>query len=269
MSDNNTLISVIMGAYNASDTIAEAIESIISQTYDNWELIICDDCSIDNTYQIIEEYTKKDKRIIALKNDKNMRLAATLNRCLEIAQGSYIARMDADDLSLPDRFMRQIRFLEDHPQYDCVGCGRMIFDSEGKHGIRRSKEYPSKSDLLFDTPFAHPTIMMKKEVYDSLNGYTVSKETMRAEDLDLWFRFYAKGYTGYNIPDVLYMYREGKEDLKKRSIKAGVQTAKVFYNGYKLIGVPIYKRILCIKPIISAVVPKSIMVKYYSKWRGQ
>ncbi len=266
--DNNILISIIMGAFNAEEYISQCIDSIIDQTYPNWEFIICDDCSTDGTNDIVAQYAQADPRIKLIKNDKNLRLAASLNRCLEVAKGKYVARMDADDKSLPERLETQLEFMESHPEIDCVGSSRIIFDSNGQQGIRKSVEHPGKELLLLDTPFAHPTIMMKKEVYDALGGYTVSKMTMRAEDLDLWFRFFAKGYKGYNIQEPLYLYREGVEDLGKRTLKAGIQTAKVFAHGYKLIGVPFYKRILCIKPIISALVPKNLMKIYYKKLRS-
>lgn len=262
--EEKPLVSVIMGAYNCEKTLERAVNSIIEQTYNNWEFIICDDCSTDETLTILKKFEKRDARICVLHNAQNMRLAASLNRCLNIAQGKYIARMDADDESLPRRLETQIRFLEEHPEYDVVGCNRMIFDEKGDRGIRTSIEFPNQSILMKDTPFAHPTIVMKKSVYDALGGYTVSKATMRAEDLDLWFRFYEKGFKGYNLQQVLYRYREGVHDLEKRSLAAGIQTAKVFWNGYKRIQLPLYRRAWAVKSIIAAMIPNRVMMKYYA-----
>lgn len=258
------LVSIIMGAYNGEKTISRCIESIINQTYTNWEFIICNDCSTDNTLKIINEYSERDSRIIILNNDRNIRLAASLNRCLDVAKGKYVARMDADDESLPSRLEVQVKYLEEHPDVDCVGVARIVFDEYGEHGIRRENEYPSKNDLLYMNPFAHPTIMMKKSVYNELQGYTVSEETMRAEDLDLWFRFYEKEYNGYNIQTPLYRYREGLDDYSKRTIKAGIGTSKVYWNGLKRLNVKWYKRIVAFKPIITAIIPDVIMHKYHS-----
>lgn len=257
------LVSIIMGAYNSEKTIKKCIESIISQTYKNWEFIICDDCSTDNTFRIMKEYAGKDKRIIIIQNNKNLRLAGTLNKCLTIAKGKYIARMDADDESLPKRIEKQVEFLEKNNEFDVVGCNRIIFDDHGDKGIRKSIENPDKNILIKDTPFAHPTIMMKKEAYNKLNGYVVDKSTIRAEDLDLWFRFYEQDLRGYNIQEALYKYRESKKDYSKRTIYAGFQTAKVYLKGYKRINIPIMKRIFCLKPIISSLIPKSILEKYH------
>ena len=106
------LVSIIMGAYNCENTIYDCMESILKQTYENWEFIICDDCSSDHTLEILKKYEKNDKRIHILHNEKNMRLAASLNRCLEVAHGKYVARMDADDISMPDRLEKQVEFLQ-------------------------------------------------------------------------------------------------------------------------------------------------------------
>lgn len=258
------LVSIIMGAYNCESSIFTSINSIMNQSYQNWEFIICDDCSTDNTRKILEEFQEMDKRICVLHNDKNLKLAATLNKCLEKAKGKYIARMDADDESLPQRLEKQVGFLETHPEYDCVGCNCIVFDEQGARGIRRTAEFPSEGVLLKGTPFAHPTIVMKKKVYDALRGYTSNRETVRAEDLELWFRFYENHYRGYNLQQALYKYHESREDFRKRSLTAGIQTAKVFWRGYKRINVPFYKRIWVFKPIVSALIPNWLMMKYQS-----
>lgn len=259
------LVSIIMGAYNCSDTLRNCIESILNQTYTNWEFIICDDCSTDNTLAVMQEYQKKDERIVVLHNEKNSRLAASLNYCLEHAKGKYIARMDADDESLPQRLEKQVVFLENHTEYDVVGCARIIFDENGDVGMRKGKTEPQINDLLTDTPFAHPTIMMRKSVYDELNGYSVSKLTMRAEDLELWFRFYKNGHKGCNLSEPLYRYHESMDDYKKRSITAGWNTTKVFIDGYKKIGVPLYKYPMALKPLISALLPNKLNYLYHNK----
>lgn len=259
------LVSIIMGAYNCEKTIVNCINSIIEQTYQNWEFIICDDCSTDNTFSILNSYKEKDKRIIIIHNEQNLKLAKSLNRCLSIAKGKYIARMDADDESLPERITKQVDFLEKHVEYDVVGCNMIVFDENGEKGIRTNVEFPNKDILLKNTPFAHPTIMMKKSVYDSLNGYTTDKTIVRAQDLELWFRFYEHNYKGYNMQENLYKYHESKDDLKKRNFKTGIQTSKIYWNGYKRINTPIYKRIYFIKPIVSVLIPNFIMIRYHAE----
>ena len=256
-------VSIIMGVYNEENNLEKCIDSILRQTYTNWEFIICNDCSKDGTQDILNEYTRKDKRIRVLNNNENSGLASALNNCLAVAGGEYIARMDADDISLPERLEVQVAYMEAHPEIDCVGCNRILFDETGNRGIFLAIEYPDKRILLKATPFAHPTIMMKKCVYDELGGYTVSKDTTRAEDLDLWIRFYAKGYKGYNLQFPLYKYHVSREDYKKRSFKAAVQTSKVYMRGYEILNFPWYSRIYALKPIISALLPNSFMYKYH------
>ena len=139
---NGKKVSVIMGVYNCEKTVAESIESIINQTYDNWELIICDDASTDNTCAIVESYARKyGGKIFFLKNSANRRLAYSLNRCLEAAKGKYIARMDGDDISLPRRLEKQVLFLESHPEYALAGTAMIPFDEKrGEKTERRRRD---------------------------------------------------------------------------------------------------------------------------------
>lgn len=263
---DNPKVSVIMGIYNCEKTLPEAIESVIGQTYTNWELIMCDDGSKDNTYAVAEKYRDRyPDKIILLKNEINKRLAATLNRCLTMATGDYIARMDADDTNLPQRFEKEVEFLETHLEITCVGTGCIIFDDKGDHSVRLGKEHPTKMILIHGTPFAHPTIMMRKEAYEALGGYTSSPDTMRAEDVDLWFRFFSKDYQGYVIQEPLYRYRESMQDFKRRSWKAAIGTTKVCLRGYKLLKYPPYVYPYAFKPIVAAMVPKRLMYLYHFK----
>lgn len=120
--DCHEKVSIIMGAYNCSDTIGAAIESILHQTYPNWELIIGDDGSDDDTYQIAEAYRRLfPDKIILFRNERNMKLAATLNRCLDYASGYYVARMDGDDISLPERLSKQVAFYKETRKYRLLG----------------------------------------------------------------------------------------------------------------------------------------------------
>ena len=108
-------ISVLMGIYNCATTLPEAIDSLYAQTYKDFKLILCDDGSTDNTYEVAKKYADKYDNIVLLRNEKNMKLAYTLNHCLEYADTEYVARMDGDDISIPERFEKQIKFLDTHP----------------------------------------------------------------------------------------------------------------------------------------------------------
>lgn len=263
--ENQPLVSVIMGIYNCEKTLAQAVESILEQTYENWELIMCDDGSSDDTFRIAKEYSEADSRVIVLRNDRNRRLAFTLNHCLQHAKGKYIARMDADDASMPERLEKEVAFLEENPQYAVVGTGRYIFDDTGVLCVRMSEEFPQGPETWSTTPFAHPTIMMRKECYDALGGYTVSADTMRAEDLDLWFRFHQMGLKGYNMQLPLYRYREGLEDYAKRSVRAAVHTAKLRKSWHRKLKISRKYDFLWMKPVISSLIPARILEMYHTR----
>ncbi len=262
----NPKVSVIMGIYNCEKTLADAIESVLAQTYTDWELIMCDDGSKDHTYQIAESYRQKyPNQIILLKNKVNKRLAATLNRCLRAAKGEYIARMDADDQNLPERFAKEVAYLDSHPDVSCVGTNVIIFDDEGDHNVRLYTEHPTRRSFVHMSPFAHPTIMMRKKAYDALGGYVSSKDTLRAEDLDLWFRFFEKGYKGYVIQEPLFRYRESVEDYKKRSLRAAIGITNIYLKGFKRLHYPASAYPYAFKPVIGAMIPKRLMYLYHLK----
>lgn len=256
-------VSVIMGIYNTESKLADSIESILQQTYSDWELIMCDDGSTDRTYEIAKKYSDKYENIYLLKNNKNMGLAYSLNKCLKYASGKYIARSDADDINLPNRFKVQVEFLEKNPQYQLVGCSAIIINEKGIRGIRKLNEVPDKKILITSVPFIHPTVMVRKEVYDILNGYTVTSRTRRGQDLDLWFRFFAKGFNGYNIPIPLYKYNESLNDYKKRNLKIRLSEITTRYFGYKLLGFPKYYNIFLLKPLLATVIPDKLIYRYH------
>lgn len=258
-------VSIIMGVYNCENLVSESIESILSQTYKNWELIICDDNSTDNTYNILELYKDKyPQKIILLKNEQNYGLAYSLNHCLQYASGDYIARQDGDDISTKNRLEKQVKFLQENKEFDLVASSMTAFDESGVIGIRGiSIQIPTHIDLPKTVPFCHATIMARKYVYDNLNGYTVNKYTMRCEDAELWFRFFKAGYKGYNLKEPLYMVRDDRNAYKRRTLKSYINLIKVNFEGYRLLNMPINKYIYLLKPIISAIVPRYFMKLYH------
>lgn len=248
-----------MGIYNCEKTLDLAINSIIKQTYQNWELIMCDDGSSDQTYAIAKSYEEKyPGKIIVLRNAKNLRLATTLNHCAQYATGEYIARMDADDISVVQRLERQVEFLDTHSDCDLVGSYMKAFDENGERNIIPIKSEPVKYDLPKFNPFHHATIVMRKSVFDALQGYRVCNITTRAEDVDLWFRFFKNGYKGYNIPEVLYLVREDVATFNRRTLKYSVDASRVLWNGIKMLELPGKYYIFALKPIISQVTPRKL-----------
>ena len=228
-----------MGIYNCAETLPDAISSIINQTYTNWQLIMCDDCSTDGTYSVAESYVKQyPDKMVLVKNEQNMRLAYSLNHCLLYADGELVARMDGDDLCAPDRFEKQVRFLDEHPDIQLVGTAMQRFDKDGYHDIVYGVEHPDRFSLRRHTPFCHATIMTYKYVYDKLQGYTVAERTKRGQDYDLWFRFYAEGFSGENLKDPLYYVREDKNAVRRRTAKVRINSYKTTRIGFRLLGYP-------------------------------
>ena len=264
-------ISILMGIYNCASTLKEAIDSILAQTYTNWELILCDDCSTDNTYEIAKHYQQQyPDKIILLKNEKNSRLAFTLNHCLEAATGEYVARMDGDDISVLERFEKQVAFLKSHPDIVLVGTAMQRFSDDGSLGaIAYCEEFPNK-----DTPykkglvFNHATILAYRSVYNELGGYTVSHRTVRGQDRDLWYRFLATGYKGANIKEALYLVRENEAAIKRRTAKDRWISFQTEIFGYKLLH---YKWYRFIKPLVrlsKIFVPTGVILKY-REWQAK
>ncbi|BAL84396.1 putative glycosyl transferase family 2 protein [Selenomonas ruminantium subsp. lactilytica TAM6421] len=253
-------VSVIMGVYNAmgrKEQLLQSIHSILNQNYKNFEFIICDDCSEDDTCAFIKKIAEYDDRIVLLQNERNMRLAFTLNRCLGVARGEYIARMDDDDVSYPDRLKKEVEFLDDNQEISIVGSNAEYIDETGVWGESNEIRYPQKKDLLWGPCFIHPSVMMRKNAIDILGGYNNS--TRRGQDYELWMRLYAAGYKGANIAEKLLQYRWDKEAYKKRKFIYRIEEAKIRYKGFKKLGLHPRGLLFVIKPLLAGIIPNKII----------
>lgn len=216
MDNQNLLISVILPVYNAEKYLREAIESILNQTYRNFELIIINDGSEDNSLSVIKEYMKYDKRILLI-NRANKGLVDTLNEGINKANGKYIARMDADDISLINRFEKQISLLEANC-LDICGCHYLLIDEN--NNINSLNLTPLSHEMCFlslasKVPFAHPSVMIRKEFLEKNNLLYGQSNYKIAEDFDLWIRMYKKGAKFGNVNDILFKYRLLDNSLSK------------------------------------------------------
>jgi glycosyltransferase EpsE len=247
-----------MGAYNCAKTIGASIESIQAQTFTDWEMIICDDGSVDDSVQIIQSYAEKDPRIKLIANDCNHGLSYTLNHCLEEATGEYCARMDGDDLCDETRFEKQVRFLDENPQYGFVSTTMKRFDEQGIYQVppMESPYEPTKKDYIKGSPFCHAPAMLRRESYNEVNGYRTLEKVLGVEDYDLWFRLYAKGIKGCILREPLYSMFDGRGAASRRTFKRRVNEAWVRREGYKAIRAPFILRIYVLKPIIIGLIPK-------------
>lgn len=202
---DSPLISVLIPTYNVSRFIREAIGSVLNQTYTALEVIIVDDCSTDNTYEILKELAGVDQRIKLFKNDSNKKIAETLNFALKQVSGRFIARMDGDDISAANRIERQYSYLMANPHLDLVGLNYIIIDEEGQE-IQREVNLVGFDQIKNATKFVSPVPhfwLAKKEVYDRVGDYRIPG----AEDYDFILRTIDLGFKVSNVPEFLYFYR--------------------------------------------------------------
>lgn len=194
------LISVIMPTYNVEKYVAKAIESILNQTYQNFEFVIVDDCSTDRTFEICAKYAKKNPRIKLFKNDTNSKIEYSLNRALQNSRGKYIVRMDGDDISDRFRVEKMKVYLDEHQDIKLVGTSAITIDKDGNE-IGRTVFLDNfdviKKTCLLRTPVVH-IWMTYKEIYDELNGY---RKLFATEDYDFVLRLMSAGYKCANISD--------------------------------------------------------------------
>lgn len=217
MTANNPKLSVIMSVYNGEKYLREAIESILNQTFTEFEFIIVNDGSADNSLAIIRSYD--DKRIRIITNGTNIGLTKSLNIALKQANGEYIARQDADDISLPDRFEAQLKYFEQYPEVALLGTSKYVINEAGK--IRRKEIAPPEPhELLFDTnAFTHGTVMFRKAVVDELGYY--NEFFKYSQDYELWLRI-AKHYQVRNLTQVLYKLRTHRENIRVVNFEEGL-----------------------------------------------
>lgn len=248
-------VSIIMGIYNCENTLDEAIQSLLDQTNQQWKLIMCDDGSKDNTYKKAKSYAEQYENIILIQNDKNMGLNYTLNHCLEYVDTEYVARMDADDISLPTRLEKEINFLDDHHEYAIVSTPMIYFDEHGYFRVGKGNGEVIKSDFIKGTPFCHAPCMVRSEAYRKVKGYTVAEKLLRVEDYHLWYKMYLNGYRGYNLKEPLYKMRDDRNAKNRRKYKYRINEANVKYSIVRDFNLSKINYIRVLKPLIVGLLP--------------
>lgn len=258
-------VSIIMGVYNGEKRVGNAIESILNQTFTDWELIVCDDGSSDGSYELLKRFETEDKRIVAIRNPQNMGLAKTLNHCLEKAKGQYIARMDDDDYSHPERLETEVEYLDSHQEYAIVASGRKMIDENGIWGYDTNFGERTNIDIFKGNSFAHPTVMVRKEAYSSVGGYSTYPWIGREEDTDLWCKMYSYGYKGIVIDSILLDYFESRNSMARRKYKYRITESRIKLKYRKALHIPLYMSFWAIKPLIVGLIPLRIMEMIHHK----
>ena len=222
-------ISIVLPVYNASTYLLEALESISNQTYTNWELIAINDGSTDNSLELLQEYSKKEPRLRIISRS-NKGLPYTLNEGIHLAKGEYIARMDADDISLPQRLEKQLQYINEK-NADLCGSQYVTFGSYTITSSLPLDNTDCKLQLLFCSAFAHPTILVKKSV---LEKYKYNESYKCAQDYELWCRMAKDNVIMVNTPDVLLKYRYHENSISTKKRKDQVKYAEIIANSYWL-----------------------------------
>ena len=268
MKTTKPLISIIMPVYNAADYLKAAIQSILSQTYSHWELIIIDDASTDSTPKILKSFSRNSK-IKIFKNSRNLGVAASLNRALSLSRGQYIARMDADDISHPNRLQKQLKFLQSHPKI--VACGVQAEIINGQNQAVGTRSFPQGSQschdyLMLTSPILHPTLLAKADIYKKI-GYTAKYKT--AEDWELYFKFLNFGHLN-NLPETLYSYRQlygsnGFKNIRKAFLLITRIRLNAIKNGYQPAWLMFLSNFL--QAFVVFLLPEKLVFRLFSLWR--
>lgn len=256
------VVSVVMSAYNTENTIRESVGSILGQTLENFELLIADDCSTDNTYKLLREMAARDDRIRLYRNQENRGQAYTRNMLFEKAQTNFIAIMDSDDLSEKERLRVQWDFMKANPRYGYTATWFRKMNDSGEISavIGRKKGDIQKQDYLFGIPFVHPTVMFRLTALQAVDGYWVDPLTrFRGEDYDMLMRMCAQGIEGYLIPHSLFVYFEGKAAMKRRKLRYRFSEVRLRYRNFKRLG--LFPRAIpyVLKPLIVGLIPQSAL----------
>ena len=254
-----------MGIYNCAPTLQEALDSLYVQTYQGFKIILCDDGSKDDTLKIAEENAKKHENVIVIKNEHNMGLNYTLNHCLEYADTEFCARMDGDDTCHPTRFEKEIKFLDEHPEYAIVSTTMHHFDEMGIFRTGMASGEPKPSDYPKGVPFNHAPCMIRTSAYKTVGGYSVSGKLLRQEDYHLWLKMYEKGFRGYMLNEPLYNMRDDRNAYARRNWISRRNEAYVKYLACKMLNLPFWYNMYCLKPIILYIMPQWLYKRLHNR----
>lgn len=236
LNNSHPLVSVIIPCYNAEKYVDSAVRSIINQTYKNLEIIVTDDCSTDGTFAILKKFATEDSRIKLYKNEINLKIVKTLNKMVQLAKGKYIARMDADDISLPNRIEKQVEFLEENPDIAFCGTNAFIINENSKRTGKTSLPITAESNkffLQFYSTFFHPTVMIRSEIYTQ-NLY--DEDFLYAEDYELWARMiFQENLKSVNLSERLFKYRTFEKQSSAIHQEKQILASSRIFNRYSIV----------------------------------
>ncbi len=267
------LVSVIMGVrYRREELffLDRAIRSILVQTYKNLELLICQDGSNAAACELMRQFSVGDSRVCLIDGTGADSHAKKLNRCLRAANGQWIARMDDDDYSYPERIAEQMRYLKYHRQAAFAGCIAHLEQDGSYAGIRRLPERPEVKDFLFVQPFLHPTLLFRREVLEKAGGYCEASRCDGCEDYDLLLRLYEAGFAGENIQEPLFTYTLPSAGRKTRTMRMRYNETKTRYVRYQSLHLMPCALPYIVKPLLVGIIPASVLqrIKMIKQLKG-
>jgi glycosyltransferase involved in cell wall biosynthesis len=228
-------VSVIMAVYNGELTVQAAVESVLTQTYADWDLIIVNDGSTDRTSKVIDSLARKDRRVSIINNPRNLGFPASLNVGWRASKSELIALNDADDVSLPQRLERQVAFMATHPEVDVLGTGVELISQSGEtlSTVLRPESHEEIVRRMYkENPFFHPTVMYRRRFLEGTGGYDPALK--RSQDVDLSLRGYRR-FRYHNLPEIHVRYRtRSKQSLKSIAFGAFVLLRSAWREGLLL-----------------------------------
>lgn len=247
MSKNEALVSIVMPAYNCEKYVVEAINSILAQTYRNWELLVLDDGSKDNTLRIIEDFSQNDSRIKALPNGKNMGVSATRNRGIELASGEWIAFLDSDDMWKPEKLEKQFEIVEkEAAEFLFTGSSYINEEGEPYKGIFEVPEKITYKKLRNQNVISCSSVLVKKKYFEHIK---MEKDEMH-EDYAVWLRILKLGITAYGVNEPLLIYRISRNSKSGNKMK----TVKMTYKVFRFVGInPIGSAYFMVRHVLASV----------------
>jgi len=257
------LVSFVMGVYNTKnlDDLKRSVESMLKQTYENIEVVICNDCSTNGVYEYLVDNYGNNKKITLLRNSKNEGASVARNNALAVAEGEYVAIQDDDDYSDLTRIEKQVSFLENNPEYALVSSGLAKFDADGIWSKIMMKEIPDKRDFKRFSQHIHAATLFRKECLNAVNGYRIAPETARGEDYDLFMRIYAYGMRGYNLQEVLYFYNFNRDLSRHIKYKYKINEAIIRFKGFKALKLPLIDYVFVFRPLLAGILSERIKQK--------
>lgn len=256
-------ISVLMATKNGAKYISKSIDSILKQSFKDFEFIICNDYSTDSTLDILQKYLLKDKRIKIINNEGIPGFTNALNLGIKNSEGKYVARMDDDDISHHDRLQKELSFMEQNPTVSIVGSNINFFDENGIFGTTDYKRNLNSLDIWRGNIFAHPSVMIRKSDLKKVGGYSTSPRVKRIEDYDLWCNFYSKGFSGVVLKEVLLDYREDSNSFKKRDISRRIRLVSCMSKWQKEMNIPKKYNIFKCYELIKSIVPQKCIQQFH------